>query len=120
MEIWVNPACSKCRVAVAALDAAGVDYVVRRYLDDPPSASELEQVLDRLKLEPWDIARLDEQVAQEVGLDVLPADAEHRADWVATLVAHPILIQRPIITNDHGASVVGRTPEALRAVLDDA
>ena len=64
MEIWLNPACSKCRVAVADLDAAGVDYTVRRYLDDPPTRAELEDVLAALGLEPWDIAR-DKEAAEE-------------------------------------------------------
>src|SRR5665811_2008715 len=32
VEIWINPACSKCRTATAALDEAGIDYTVRRYL----------------------------------------------------------------------------------------
>ena len=41
MEIWLNPACNKCRTAVAELDAAGVEYTVRRYLDEPPTAAEL-------------------------------------------------------------------------------
>jgi arsenate reductase len=39
MEIWVNPACSKCRAATAHLDEAGIDYTVRRYLDEPPTGS---------------------------------------------------------------------------------
>ena len=72
MEIWLNPACSKCQTAVTELDAAGVDYTVRRYLDDPPTAAELAEVLDRLGLEPWDIAR-DKEAAEE-GID-LPRDA---------------------------------------------
>ena len=38
MEIWINPACSKCRAATKALDDAGVDYTVRRYLDDQTTA----------------------------------------------------------------------------------
>ena len=50
MEIWINPACSKCRTALADLDAAGVEYVERRYLDDPPTRSELEAVLARLEV----------------------------------------------------------------------
>jgi arsenate reductase len=58
VEIWVNPECSKCRMATEALDAAGVGYTVRRYLDDPPTAAELGAVLTRLGLEPWDVARL--------------------------------------------------------------
>ena len=75
MEIWLNPACSKCRTAVSELDAAGVDYSVRRYLDDPPTAAELAKVLDRLGLEPWDIAR--DQEAAEEGIDLASViDAE--------------------------------------------
>ncbi|HVE26339.1 MAG TPA: arsenate reductase family protein, partial [Sporichthya sp.] len=66
MEIWLNPACSKCRTAVSELDAAGIPYTVRRYLDDPPNAAEISEVLDRLVLEPWDIARLGEAVAAEI------------------------------------------------------
>ena len=41
MEIWLNPACSKCRTAATALDEAGIDYTVRRYLDTPPTVDEL-------------------------------------------------------------------------------
>ena len=114
MEIWVNPACSKCRTAVGALDEAGIDYTVRRYLDDPPTADELDAVLTRLGLEPWDIARLGEPIATELGLADLPRD---RMRWIEVMVANPILIQRPIITADDGTTVVGRSPEALDAVL---
>ena len=46
MEMWFNPACSKCRIAQEMLDDAGADYVVRRYLDAPPSAAEINEVLD--------------------------------------------------------------------------
>lgn len=115
MEIWLNPACSKCRTAVAELDAAGVDYTVRRYLDDPPTAAELGEVVDRLGLEPWDIARTKE--AREAGI-ALPRDAAHRGDWLAALAAHPRAIQRPIITAADGTTVVGRDDDSLRRVLD--
>ena len=37
----MNPACSKCRAATAALDEAGVEYTVRRYLEEPPPRDEL-------------------------------------------------------------------------------
>ena len=115
MEIWLNPACSKCRTAVAELDRAGVGYSVRRYLDDPPTADELGAVVERLGLEPWDVARPKETT--EAGID-LPRDAAHRADWLAALVAHPRALQRPIITAADGTTVVGRDPEALTHVID--
>lgn len=115
MEIWINPACSKCRTALSELDAAGVGYTVRRYLEDPPTAAELGAVVDRLGLEPWDVARAKE--AREEGID-LPRDAAHRTEWLEALAARPRAIQRPIITAADGTTVVGRDEESLRRVLD--
>src|SRR6476620_890821 len=106
MEIWVNPACSKCRVALADLAAAG-DYTGRRYLDDPPTPAELEVGLAALGLDPWDVAR-DREAAEE-GLS-LPRAADHRDAWLDGLAAHPRALQRPIITADDGTPVLGRDP----------
>lgn len=118
MEIWLNPACSKCRTAVADLDAAGMDYTVRRYLEDPPDPDEIADVLDRLGLEPWDIARLGEAVADEIGITSWPQDPANRERWIEALSANPKLIQRPIITAADGSTFVGRSPEAIRAAID--
>ncbi len=118
MEIWVNPACSKCRSAVSLLDAEGAEYTVRRYLEEPPSEAELVAVLERLGLEPWDITRTREAEAEELGLKEWPRDAEARERWIAALARHPRLIQRPIITADDGSAVVGRTEEAVREAIE--
>jgi arsenate reductase len=120
MEIWINPQCSKCRVAVGALDEAGAEYTVRRYLEEPPTVAELEAVLGRLGLEPWDITRTGEAVAEELGMkdrQAWPREESARGRWIAALSEHPVLIQRPIITADDGTTVVGRTEEALAQVL---
>ena len=118
MEIWINPECSKCQVALETLDAEGVEYTVRRYLDDPPTVVELEQVLDRLNLDPWHIARLGEPAATELGLVDLPQTPQHRSEWVEALAAHPILIQRPIITAADGTARVARDADAIREAID--
>ncbi|TNY36263.1 arsenate reductase family protein [Thermomonospora catenispora] len=117
MEIWHNPRCSKSRAAKAALDEAGVSYTERRYLDDPPSAEELEKVLTAIGAEPWEIARLNEPVAKELGLKDLERD---RARWIELMVEHPVLIQRPIIVTDGGRAVVARDADAIRSALDSA
>jgi len=117
VEIWINPACSKCRSALSVLDAEGADYTVRRYLEDVPTPAEIEEVLGRLGLEPWDIVRTNEDDAKELGLRDWPRTAEARDRWVAALAEHPRLIQRPIITADDGHAVVARTEEAVRSVL---
>jgi arsenate reductase len=117
MEIWVNPACSKCRSAVKLLDEEGAEYTVRRYLEDVPDEDELRAVLGRLGLEPWEITRTQEEAAKELGLRDWPREAAARERWIAALAAHPKLIQRPIITADDGTAVVGRSEEAVRTAL---
>jgi arsenate reductase len=74
-------------------------------------------VLTRLGLEPWDVARTGEPIAEELGLAQLPHE---RRRWLELMAAHPILLQRPIITADDGTTVVGRSPEAVRQVIDGA
>lgn len=117
MEIWINPACSKCRSAISLLDAEGAEYTVRRYLEDVPSEDEIRGVLDRLGLEPWDITRTQEAAAKELGLKEWARDDSSRDRWIAALAAHPKLIQRPIITADDGSAVVGRSEDAVRDAL---
>ena len=117
MEIWINPACSKCRSAVALLDEEGATYTVRRYLEDVPSEKEIREVLERLGLEPWDITRTQEAEAKELGVKEWARDAGSRERWVKALAGHPRLIQRPIITAEDGTAVVARTDEAVRDAL---
>jgi arsenate reductase (glutaredoxin) len=117
MEIWIDPACSKCRSALDLLDAEGAGYTVRRYLEDVPSPAEIRAVLGRLGLEPWDITRTQETEAEELGLKDWPRDAESRERWITALAGHPKLIQRPIITAQDGTAVVARTDEAVRDAL---
>lgn len=114
MELWHNPRCSKSRAAKALLDERGARYEERRYLDDPPSVAELDRVLTALGLEPWEIARLAEPVARELGLGDLPLERER---WLDVLVANPILIERPILVAGEDRAALGRPVESLEAVL---
>jgi len=114
MEIWHNSRCFKSRAAKGALEKAGVQFSERRYLEDAPSVAELEEVLGKLGLEPWDITRMNEPVAKELGL----RNAKHdRKPWLETLSAHPSLIQRPIIITDDGRAYVARDEDSLGQAL---
>ncbi|MFF8472208.1 arsenate reductase family protein [Streptomyces sp. NPDC015414] len=117
MEIWINPACSKCRSAIGLLDAEGADYTVRRYLEDVPSEDEIRAVLGRLGLEPWDITRTQEADAKELGLKDWARDESARDRWITALAEHPKLIQRPIITADDGTALVARSEEAVQEAV---
>ena len=114
LTLWHNQRCSKSRSAREILEAAGVGFEERRYLDDPPSAAELDAVLNALNKEPWEIARMGEEVAKQIGLRDEPHD---RARWIDLMVANPALIERPILVTADGRAVVGRPPEAVRALL---
>ena len=72
-------------------------------------------MLDALGLEPWKVARLDEPVAAELGMKTWPHDDRRR--WIEAMVAHPILIERPIVVADDGRAVLGRPPEAVQKLL---
>ncbi|WP_089009904.1 ArsC/Spx/MgsR family protein [Micromonospora viridifaciens] len=113
MEIWHNPSCSKCATARATLDEARVPYRLRAYLTEPPSAGELTEVLRRLGARAWDICRTGEPAAAALGMADWPRDDDTEPRWIAAMVAHPELIQRPILLLDDGSALVGRTSEAL-------
>jgi arsenate reductase len=114
LTLWHNPRCSKSRSAKQILDDAGMPYVERRYLDDPPSADELDALLTALGMEPWDLARMGEDVAKQLGLRELAHD---RARWIETMVEHPVLIERPILVTADGRAVVGRPPGEIEQLL---
>ncbi|SCF07093.1 arsenate reductase [Micromonospora purpureochromogenes] len=117
MEIWHNPSCSKSTCARTTLDEARVPYRLRAYLEQPPSAAELTEVLRRLEARAWDICRTGEPAAVARGMADWPRDDASEPRWIEAMVAHPELIQRPILLLDDGSAVLGRTPGALDEAL---
>lgn len=115
VEIWHNPRCSKSRAAMNAIDQAGLARTERRYVDQPPTAAELTDVLGRLGMAPWEIARTGDPLAKELGLADLPHD---EAAWIDVLVANPSLIQRPIVLTDDGRAVVARDEESVASIIN--
>jgi arsenate reductase len=114
VEIWHNPRCSKSRQTLSFIEEAGVAPTVRLYLDAPPTVEELDAALTRLGRQPWEITRLQEEEAKQLGM----RDWEHdRQRWLEALVANPKLIERPIVLADDGRAVLGRPPEDVKSLL---
>lgn len=102
-----NPRCSKSRAARALLEARGVPFEERRYLEAPLTRDELADLRGRLGPDAaW--VRRGESAWAEAGL---PADPEPEA-LLDALAAHPILLERPIVVRGPRA-VVGRPPERV-------
>jgi arsenate reductase (glutaredoxin) len=114
VEVWFNPACSKCRNLREHLDSAGVEYTLRRYLEDPPDEAELRAALTAAGLEPWDITRMSEPLARELGLADMVRDADA---WIRVLAEHPQLVQRPLVLSDDGRAWVARDDDTLTEVV---
>ena len=112
VTVWFNPNCSKCRTVQGILAERGVDADYVRYLDQAPSRAEIEAVLSRLGTDdPRTIMRTGEAVYTELGL----AEASREA-LLDAMVAHPILIERPIVIRGDRA-VIGRPPENVLGLL---
>lgn len=108
-----NPRCSKSRALEAALTERGLAVRVRRYLDDPLDAAELVDLFARLGRPGIDCVRTKESAFAEAGLsDASPDDEVARA-----IVAHPVLIERPILIKGPRAAI-GRPTEDALALLE--
>ncbi|MEN4903706.1 arsenate reductase (glutaredoxin) [Luteimonas sp. TWI1416] len=111
--LYHNPRCSKSRAALELLQARGIAPQVVLYLETPPDAAALRDLLQRLDLAPRALLRTGEAVYGELGLadPALDDDA-----IIAAMAAHPRLIERPILL--HGTrAVVGRPTERLLDLL---
>jgi arsenate reductase len=114
VTIYHNPRCSKSRQTLELLRERGLDLEVVEYLATPPDAAMLEDLLDRLGLEPRQLMRRKEPVYKELGLDAPELD---RAALVAAMAANPILIERPIVVAG-GRAALGRPPGAVLEILE--
>jgi len=113
LRIYHNNRCSKSRATLALLQERGGEVEVVNYLDTPPSATELAGLLKKLGMTARQLLRTGEAEYQALGL----ADpALDEAALIAAMVAHPKLIERPIVVAN-GKAAIGRPPETVLAIL---
>jgi arsenate reductase len=112
MTLWFNPGCSKCRAALALLEARGVTPTVRRYLEEPPRLDELRALAKKLGASPRTWMRAQDALFMSAGL----SDASSDDALFEALVKHPQLLERPIL-EDATRAVVARPPERVLELL---
>jgi arsenate reductase len=108
-----NPACGTSRKTLDILNEAGAEVTINEYLKCPPSRDELKRLYSRAGIRPRDGLRAREPLASELGLTGDDLDDEAVLD---AMVAHPILIQRPIVETDKGVRVC-RPQDMVREIL---
>lgn len=112
MEIYHNPRCRKSRQTLEIIQDSGVDFTIRKYLENPPTRDELREVLAILDISPQALIRKNEALYKD---EYKNRDLTEE-EWLDVLVEHPRLIQRPIVI-DGNRAVIGRPPENVRELL---
>jgi len=113
LTIYHNPRCSKSRQTLALLEAGGQTPTIRLYLDTPLSHHELTGLLEQLGYDdPRKLMRTGEAIYKELGLKT----QTDKDALMAAMLAHPKLIERPIVTDGRRA-VLGRPPENVQTFL---
>ncbi|MBS1230613.1 MAG: arsenate reductase [Proteobacteria bacterium] len=113
ITIYHNPRCSKSRAACELIAARGIDAEVIDYLKTPPTRDELRGLVKKLGIKPAELVRRGEVAFKENYEGHELSDEQ----WIDALIAHPILIERPIIVRGDRA-VIGRPPEKVLEWLD--
>ncbi|MGZ4955891.1 MAG: arsenate reductase (glutaredoxin) [Methylobacter sp.] len=113
VKIYHNPRCGKSRQTLQLLREQGIEPEVVEYLKTPPSVQELDDILQKLGMEPRELMRKKEAEYKTNGLDDISLD---RQALIQAMVSSPILIERPIVIAN-GKAAIGRPPEAVLAIL---
>lgn len=113
VTIYHNPGCGTSRNTLALIRNAGVEPTVIEYLEHPPDRAMLESLLSRMHMRPRELLRQKGTPYAQLGLD---ADHWTDAQLIEQMLAHPILINRPIVVTPWGVKLC-RPSEAVLDIL---
>jgi arsenate reductase len=108
ITLFHNPRCRKSREGLALIEQSGKAFKVLKYLENPPNFEELTTLITKLQLKPIALVRQKERIWIEHFKGKTLTDV----DVIKPLVAHPILIERPIIIEGNKA-IIGRPIEKI-------
>lgn len=114
VTIYHNPACGTSRNTLAMIRQSGEEPTIIEYLKTPPSRQTLVALLAAMKLKPRDILREKGTPYADLGLGDPSLSDEALLD---AMMAHPILINRPIVVTGKGVGLC-RPSETVLALLD--
>ena len=111
--IYHNPMCGTSRKTLDILRDAGCDVWIHEYMKQPPSREELVRLYQRAGISPREGLRTKEELAEQLGLNRPDVTDDEVLD---AMVAHPILINRPLVETDKGVRLC-RPQETVREIL---
>ena len=114
VTIYHNPACGTSRNTLALIRATGVEPVIVEYLQDPPSRERLVRLMHDAGLGARDLLRRKGTPYDQLGLDEPALDEGALID---AMIAHPILINRPLVETSKGVRLC-RPSEVVLEILE--
>ena len=111
--IYHNPNCGTSRKTLEILRDSGCDVWIHEYLKNPPSKDELKRLYDRAGIAPREGLRTKEALVEELGLNREGVTEDEILD---AMIAHPILIERPIVETSNGVRLC-RPQDRVREIL---
>lgn len=113
VQILHNPRCSTSRAVLQIIRQHGIEPEIVEYLRNPPTAEELLAILMALGTGPRGVLRAKEPLAAELGL-LDPGGPDRKL--LDAMLAHPVLIERPIVVSPKGARLC-RPKERVLEIL---
>ncbi len=113
VTIYQKPTCSTCRQAVQLLKETGKPFKAINYYETPFTKAQLKSLLKKAGLAPVDIVRTKEDIYKDLGLAKKNLSDD---EWLDLLIAHPDLIQRPIVQKGEKA-ILARPAESVKGLL---
>jgi arsenate reductase len=110
VTIYHNPDCGTSRNTLAMIRQSGVEPEVIEYLKQPPSREKLMELIARMDISPRDLLRQKGTPYDDLGL----ADSKWSdGELIDFMIAHPILINRPIVVTSRGVKLCRPSEEVL-------
>jgi arsenate reductase (glutaredoxin) len=113
VTIYHNPSCGTSRKVLGMLRHSGTEPKVIEYLKTPPSKAELKNLLKQMGMTPRQLLRRRGTPFDELGLGD-PAKTDDQL--IDAILAHPILMERPVVVSDKGVRLC-RPPEKVMELL---
>lgn len=114
--IYHNPACGTSRNTLAMIRQSGEEPEVILYLETPPSRARLVELIRAMDITPRALLRRKGTPYDALGLDNPKWSDDELIDF---MIAHPILINRPIVVTEKGARLC-RPSEVVLDILANA
>ena len=113
IRMYHNPACGTSRNVLALIRNAGIEPEVIEYIKSPPDRATLIALLSAMNMAPRQLLRRKGTPYDELGLDDATVSDDALLD---AMLAHPILIERPIVVTEYGTRLC-RPSEAVLDIL---